>query len=315
MQGQGPDRDAPIVADVRSSASSPRRAPRRRGGTLDWALAGVALLGLVAIGLFAWRGALWRDPAPAAAPAAPPPAAEASAPAPVAAASGPAYPVPAASEPAALPRLDESDLEIARLLEQALGREAQALLRTTGFVRNAVATVDNLARPHASPTRWPVNPAPGRFQVLTVADPATSATTTTISPDNDVRYGALVALAESLDTDTVVALYVRLYPLVQQAYEELGYPGRHFNDRLVQVIDHLLAAPEPASPPAVEALVVRSETPLARPWQHYRFTDPALESLSAGQKIMVRVGLVNERRLKERLRALRAAVVSLGRAR
>ena len=49
------------------------------------------------------------------------------------------------------------------------------------------------------------------------------------------------------------ALYRRLYPLFQQAYAELGYPTGHFNDRLVEVVDHLLAAPEPTQPPAVQA--------------------------------------------------------------
>lgn len=40
-----------------------------------------------------------------------------------------------------------------------------------------------------------------------------------------------------------MALYVQLYPLFQQANVELGYPKSHFNDRVVTVIDHLLAAP------------------------------------------------------------------------
>jgi hypothetical protein len=107
-----------------------------------------------------------------------------------------------------------------------------------------------------------------------------------------------------------VQLYRRIYPLVQQAYEEMGFPGRHFNDRLVAVIDLLLAAPEPAGPVAVEPVVVEGGLTLARPWQHFVFADPELEALPAGQKIMVRVGLVNERRLKERLRALRGALTN-----
>lgn len=302
---QGPDHETPITADVRTPSA--RHAPGRR---MDVVLAAVALIGLVAIGLFAWRGALWRESAPSQ-PSATVPEAAPSAPAPQQArASGPVYPVPAPEAAQALPRLDESDIEMARLLESALGREGLAQLRTTRFVRHAVATIDNLGRDHASAHLWPVNPTPGRF---TVQASATGAAV--IAPENDLRYAALVRLAESVDVDTVMALYRRVYPLMQQAYEELGYPGRHFNDRVVEVIDHLLAAPEPSEPPALEAVVVRGDTPLARPWQHYVFADPALESLSSGRKIMVRVGLVNERRLKERLRALRAALVALGKER
>ena len=42
----------------------------------------------------------------------------------------------------------------------------------------------------------------------------------------------------------MAVVYERLYPLFQQAYEDLGYPGKYFNDRLVEVIDHLLQTPE-----------------------------------------------------------------------
>jgi hypothetical protein len=37
----------------------------------------------------------------------------------------------------------------------------------------------------------------------------------------------------------------------------------------------------------------------------YEFADPALESLTSGQKILLRVGPVNERRLKEKLAQIR----------
>ena len=108
--------------------------------------------------------------------------------------------------------------------------------------------------------------------------------------------------------DAAARLYGRLYPLFQQSYEELGYPGRYFNDRLVGVIDHLLAAPEPGGAIAVRLVDVQGPEKLTRPWLHYEFADPALEGLSAGQKLLVRVGPVNERRLKARLAALRKAL-------
>ena len=108
---------------------------------------------------------------------------------------------------------------------------------------------------------------------------------------------------------TEVRLYARLYPLFQAEYVELGYPDGYFNDRLVQVLDHLLATPEPAGPLAVQLTPVEGEVPSLQPWVRYEFADPALEAASAGQKIMLRVGAVNERRLKAQLRALRAELV------
>ena len=69
-----------------------------------------------------------------------------------------------------------------------------------------------------------------------------------------------------------------------------------------------MAAPEPAQPPAVHLVEVKGEVPSTRPWVRYEYADEKLESLSAGQKIMVRVGLDNERRLKGWLAGFRRAV-------
>jgi hypothetical protein len=97
----------------------------------------------------------------------------------------------------------------------------------------------------------------------------------------------------------LAGFYVRLYPLFQQAYVELGYPNGYFNDRLIGVIDHLLAAPEPKAP-----------VYLAQPRVVFEFADPQLESLSAGQKILVRMGADNEMRIKAKLRELRKLLAS-----
>ena len=69
-----------------------------------------------------------------------------------------------------------------------------------------------------------------------------------ISADNGLRYTPYVLLIETVDLRRAVAVYVRLYPLLQRAYEDLGYPKRYFNDRLVEVIDQLLAMPDVSVP-------------------------------------------------------------------
>ena len=287
----------------RSTLNPPQESSR-------WGLVVLVLVVLAGAG-----GAWWwqQAQAPVVTPAAPP--AVTSAP-PVAAAppalpasepaSGPQNPVEALAPPdAALPTLAGSDDPIARALGDLLGaRDMAAFLQMDGLVRRVVATVDNLGREHTPARLWPVNPTPERFAVVG------SGPVQTIGLDNAARYGALVRWIESVDMERAVALYARLYPLFQQAYEELGYPGRYFNDRLVAVIDHLLQAPEPASPVAVKLTEVKGDVPSTRPWVRYEFADPQLQSLSSGQKIMVRVGLENERRLKVRLKALRALVAT-----
>jgi len=103
-----------------------------------------------------------------------------------------------------------------------------------------------------------------------------------------------VSLAEVIDTRKLVVQYIRFYPLFQEAYEELGYPDRYFNDRFIQVIDHLLKAPE-----------VEGPIKLIRPKVFWLFANPELESLSTGQKILVRIGHENAGRVKAKLRQLR----------
>jgi hypothetical protein len=106
-------------------------------------------------------------------------------------------------------------------------------------------------------------------------------------------------LAQAVPTDKLVAVYLRFYPLLQRQYETLGYPDGYFNDRVVQVIDHLLATPEP-EPPLL----------IAQPRVLYEFADPALEDLSAGQKILLRMGAENRRTVKSKLREIRKGLVA-----
>ena len=175
------------------------------------------------------------------------------------------------------------------LLASLFGRSVfEQYFSPQNIIVRIVATVDNLARERAAQRLMPVRPASGAPVVAGQAKPARSV------PSNSARYHPYVAMLESVDTGKLVAAYVRFYPLFQQAYRELGYPQGYFNDRLIEVIDHLLAAPEVDGP--VE-LVQRKVL--------YEFADPELEARSAGQKILIRVGPENAAKAKAWLRAFR----------
>lgn len=256
----------------------------------------IAALVMAALAASTWY--LKSQPAPVPAPPPMVAKAEVKPPAPPAA---PAilHPIEAAA-PAELPALAESDKFVTAALNDLLGQKAVLkLLQVDGFVRRVVATVDNLGRAHATPRLWPVNPMPGRFAVT----PGNR-----VKPNNDERYTAFVLMVESVEPARAVDLYVRLYPLFQRAYVELGYPDRYFNDRLVEVIDLLLATPVPKGTLEVQLTEVRGEIKPERPWVRYEFADPALQALSSGQRMLLRAGAVNERRLKARLAAIRALV-------
>ncbi len=139
-------------------------------------------------------------------------------------------------------------------------------------------------RAHAAPRLWPVNPTAGRYTVDARGDLLYPAA------DNAKRYAGFVAFVEGVDAQRAAALYARNYALFQKQYEDLGYPGRYFNDRLVDVIDLMIATPIPAQPPALRLTLVQGPVPSTHPWLRYEFTDPALEAVPAGQKIMLRVG-------------------------
>jgi hypothetical protein len=206
-------------------------------------------------------------------------------------------PVPAAdadSVQLAIPQLDSSDIAAKDALETILNGDAFIrLLVPDGIIRHIVATVDNLPRNKVAPQILPIKPLPGPLTTLSTAQGMS------IARDNSGRYAAYVDAAQAINTKRLTGFYVRLYPLLQQAYVELGYPDGYFNDRLISVIDHLLATPEPKPPVYV-----------TQPRVMFEFVDPKLAELSAGQKILVRVGIDNELRLKAKLREIRKSLVA-----
>jgi Protein of unknown function (DUF3014) len=269
-----------------------------------YGLVAALLLALSAAGAWYWwqRGQA-AVPAPgAAAPAASPvaetPASEAPA---VAAAPGIQHPIEAlgAAEPA------DVSFDVASALAELFGKDTTLrLFQMDNFAERVVATIDNLGRAHAAPRLWPLAPAQGRFTVARQGDAEV------ISADNDLRYTPYVLMIETVDLRRLVALYVRLYPRFQRAYEELGYPQRYFNDRVVEVIDQLLATPEPTGPHKVRLPAITGPVQPQQPWVLYEFEDPALQSLKPGQKILVRMGPVNQRRVKARLAEIRRLLTS-----
>ena len=99
-----------------------------------------------------------------------------------------------------------------------------------GLDAGASVTVDNLPGAKLPRKQLSTRPVPGRFGVSGEGD------TLYLSPGNFSRYTPFVQLVESVDTEPLVSLYVEIYPLFQQAYEELGYPSAYFNDRLIDVM-------------------------------------------------------------------------------
>lgn len=252
-----------------------------------WPWVGGAGVLLIAggIGLYFLRG---EDPAVApAVPAATPTVAEpAPLPAPPAAPLAPPRTVP-------LPALDASDVDVLGALTELLGQKAVAdFVVPTRLVRNIVVTIDNAPRQQMVLNQRPLKPTPGDF--LT-AGPDEAIV---LAPENYARYQPFIGVVRSLDAKTLVALFRGLEPLFQQAYEELGHPNERFDARLVAVIEHLLDAP-----------TVRGEIRLVQPSVLYRYADEEIEKLSAGHKLLIRMGADNAAVVKAKLREIQAELL------
>ena len=285
--------DAPALAA--DADARPMRAPRGGSSWLVW-----VALARVAIGALAYY--LWQQNQAREVPrAGQPPAQAATATAetppvinhPIEQAQGNA---PPSIEQKPLPALMVSDTTMQNALADLFGSAALGkIFYEDAIVHRFVTTIDNLPRKTVPLRFLPVKPPSGAF-AATGSDEALA-----ISADNAARYAPYVRIAEAIDAKTLVGIYVHFYPLLQQDYRALGYPNGYFNDRLVQAIDDMLAAPDLTSPLS-----------LVQPKVLYLYTDPELESRSAGQKIMMRIGADNEARIKAKLRDIRAQLTGPG---
>jgi len=258
---------------------------------LGWMLV-LVLLGVGAFALYLWKQGRYEPLPPLPLPS---PVPSAEAPPPAASTEEPAiqYPVPETPEKS-LPPLAKSDPTALAALGEVFGKNAvKQFFQPEEIIRRIVVTVDNLPRKVVSAQLMPTKPVEGKLRTAGEGEKLV------LAPANHERYTPFIRLADMVDPKTFVASYRKLYPLFQQAYREQGYPKGYFNDRLVAVIDHMLDAPEVDGPIA-----------LVQPRIYYQFADSELESLSAGHKLMLRIGGKNAARVKAKLRELRDELVN-----
>jgi len=257
---------------------------RRR---IMWLVGAIVAIAVAAGGWYWYAG---RRAPPAAAPLA-----RASAPQPAASTEPQiSHPLPAEGAGSrALPALNDSDQVVRDSLVGVIGHHpVEQFLVPQNIVRHFVVTVDNLPRHRVAADLRPVKQTAGQAVTATQGD------ITTLSESNFERYAPLVHAVQATDVKALALVYERLYPLFQQAYEDLGYPGKYFNDRLVAAIDDLLQTPEVPGP-----------IQLVQPKVFWEYADPSLENRSAGQKLLIRMGPQNARIIKAKLRDFRAEIV------
>jgi hypothetical protein len=264
--------------------------------TIWWWALGAFVLAAAGGAWWWWQAQTQPPPVPTAqAPASEQPA---PAPTPPQAAEHPIEAAPAAlasmGDTAPLPTLADSDSALRAAIASLIGEGALLdFFHMTGIAARFVATVDSLPRGKVATKVLPVRGPGGAFVVEGEADARV------IGATNAVRYAAHLRLLEAIDSRRAAGLYVRFYPLLQQAYRELGYPQGNLNDRLVAVIDHMLATP-----------TVEGSIKVVQPKVLYEFADPDLKARSAGQKLLLRMGTANAARVKTRLLEFRRQITA-----
>lgn len=286
--------------DENPYAQARARQARSRGPRVWWL--GVLAVVLIAalLGWDAWRSAV-DDEVPLRVP---PPRVSAPPPEPVAPAQPPAseagtespeggrYPVPArAANAPPLPDAEHSDIPVLIGLAGSMARNVFGqFFNTQDIIRRFVVTIDNLPREQV-PSQMSINRrTPGGFAIA--RDPVDGSVN--IAAANQKRYQKWVQMAEGVRPSLAAAVYYNFYPLMQREFQSMGHPRGYFNDRVVAAIDDMLAAPDVPGP-------IR----LVQPEVLYRYADPDLEKLSAGRKIMVRMGPENAERVRKVLQAWR----------
>lgn len=200
-----------------------------------------------------------------------------------------------------LPVLNESDAGVLAALQELRGEGLLKLIVPQEVLRKFVLAVNGIEEGKVVHEYRPViSPAPPfvpeKFSVMVEG---VAVDQERVSVNNYQRYEPYVTTLALIDPDAAVALYKRFYPLMAEAFKELGLKKSNFHTVVIGAIDNLLAAPD-----------VQGDLLLVHPKVFYQYADPALEKLPQTHKLMLRMGPENARSVKASLRQLRTRLVN-----
>jgi hypothetical protein len=217
-------------------------------------------------------------------------------------------PAPPVEEVPPLPALAESDAAAVETLAALAGASPLTdYLAGDAVIPRIVATIDALDGRQVPGVIQAVQGPGGDFlataderpQVVIRNEAGDPIPQYVVDPANYQRYSVYVEMLEATDPEELASAFRDNQPLFEKAFSQMGYPEGDFDQRLRTVIDDLLATPEPQRP-----------LRLIKPEAYFLYAEEELESLSAGQKVLLRMGPDNAARVKDRLRAFRDALAA-----
>ncbi|WP_185233883.1 DUF3014 domain-containing protein [Teredinibacter franksiae] len=211
--------------------------------------------------------------------------------------------------PIPLPLLNKSDDEIRQQIDNLQLSTIAELLTPEEIVRKFVRAVYNLGQGKIVPQYRPLNgpnstfkaQAIGRMAKVAASNPEDGVIQTAVFKNpgtNQQRYATYISVAENMNISTVVKAYETYYPILQQAYSELGEGPEQFHSAVLGALDSFLATPKLEGEPELILTSVQ-----------YQFLDPKLEALPTTQKLMLRIGEENRQRLLPKLEELKQALL------
>ena len=212
------------------------------------------------------------------------------------------YEAPQTVEVEPLPALNSSHESLLESLKSLGSEGLLSLLVSEELIRKFVLAVNGIQEGKVVYEYRPVISPQSPFVVesFNVMVDGNEVTQERVDNKNFARYEPYVHALALLDTDAAVSLYKRYYPLLEEAFRELGLKKKNFHSVMIGAIDNLLAAPD-----------VQGDLLLLRPKVFYQYADPALEKLPQTHKLMIRMGPENSRSVKASLRQLRAKLIKV----
>jgi hypothetical protein len=253
--------------------------PSTPGGPGLWIAVALLLVAAAAAAYVAFGRRSTPTPAPATTSAAP-------------AALKESPPLGGRGEAITLPPLDDSDT-LVRTLVQALSESPAIMtwLPTKGLIRNFTVVVTNVAEGATPAKNLKVLRPPAPFRIV---DRGSGPILDTRSY---ARYTPIADAVASIEPAAAARLYATLKPRIEEAHRDLGTQDQSFDRTLERAIVSLLETP-----------TVDGEIRLRPKGIGYAYADPQLESLTAAQRQLLRMGPRNARVIKGRLREIALAL-------
>jgi hypothetical protein len=194
----------------------------------------------------------------------------------------------AAAEAIDVPPLDESDSLVRELVARLSAHPGVAAwLATDGLVRNFTVVVANIAEGRTPAGHLRSLAPSGSFRIVERNE------SLFIDPRSYTRYDRIADAVASIDAPGSARLYSTLKPRIEEAYRDLGVRDASFDGTLERAIVSLLAMPVPEGPVDVEPRGIV-----------YGYADPDIESATAAQKHLLRMGPRNARAVQQKIREI-----------